>query len=67
MQKRTNIIIESLIGRSLKNIHLAVENEFGLTTILIIGIQIIKLLNLIHERFIIHNDIKPSNICWRQI
>ena len=44
--KGTNIIIENLLGSSLKNIHLAIENEFELTTVSIIGIQIIKILNL---------------------
>ena len=48
----------------MKNIYLAIKNEFELTIVSIIGIQIIKHLNLIHERFIIHNDNKPSNLCW---
>ena len=35
-----------------------------MATVAIIGIQIINILKQVHQRAIVHNDIKPKNICW---
>jgi casein kinase I family protein HRR25 len=50
----------SLCGPSLEN--LRVQYTFSLKTILMIGIQVLKRLEDIHARGIIHGDIKPSNL-----
>ena len=59
-----NILCESLYGPSLIKIHNFIEEEFEITTISVIGIQIMNILKSIHEKFIIHNDVKSNNICW---
>ena len=59
-----NILCESLYGPSLIKIHDFIDEEFEMTTISIIGIQIMNILKSIHEKFIIHNDVNPNNICW---
>ena len=41
-------------------------NRLEISKIISLGIQMIKVLKLLHEKYIIHNDIKPSNICWRK-
>lgn len=63
-KKKKNIIIESLFGPSLYNFLIIKEFNFEMATVAIIGIQIINILKQIHQRAIIHNDIKPKNICW---
>ena len=63
-KNNNNIIIENLAGPSLKKIISILEEGFELSTVCILGIQMINILESIHERFIIHNDITPSNICW---
>ena len=52
---------------SLNNILSYQKENFDLYTICEIGIQIISILIKIHEKNYIHNDIKPSNICWGKI
>lgn len=59
-----NIIVESLFGPSLRDILNMLGNGFSISTRAILGIQMVKILKLLHEKYIIHNDMKPSNICW---
>ena len=62
--QKKNILVEDLFGPSLRTIfHYQMEN-FDLFTICDIGIQIISILKKMHDNNIVHNDIKPSNICW---
>ena len=62
--KNKNIIAESLFGPSLKKFYLFNENLFEPILISIIGIQLIDILRNIHSKGLIHNDLKPHNICW---
>ena len=55
-----NILIMQLLGKNLETIF----NEkqiFSLKTVCMIGYQIISILEYIHNRHIIHRDIKPDN------
>jgi len=52
------------LGLSLKNILNFIEEEFDIITAANLAIQIINVLNSVHSKYIIHNDIKPNNICW---
>ena len=63
LYNNNNIIVENLVGPSLRKILEFPGFEFDLVTVSFLGIQMINILKLIHERFIIHNDIKPNNIC----
>ena len=62
--KNKNIIAESLFGPSIKKFYDFNHYLFDHVIMSIIGIQIIKILKQIHEKGLLHNDLKPSNICW---
>ena len=60
--KNYNILIEELLGKSLKNIF--IENNAKCNNIIdicLIGIQILDRLEYIHSKNIIYRDIKPEN------
>ena len=56
-----NMMIMELLGPSLEKVYMCCNNKFKLETIYNIAIQIITLLENIHNRGIIHRDIKPNN------
>ena len=62
--KGKNIITESLFGPSLRRFYKYNKKLFEPILLTIIGIQIMEILCNIHKRGIIHNDLKPHNICW---
>ena len=64
---RKAILIESLFGPSLKKLIFYQKENFDIWSICEIGIQIIQILAKIHSKNLIHNDIKPANICWGRI
>ena len=55
-----NILIETLLGKSLYQLRLT--KKFTLKDICMVGIQVIERLNYIHSKNIIHCDIKPQNL-----
>ena len=57
-----NILVMELLGKSL-GYYQTELNNFSLKTICMLGEQIIYILEFIHERHIIHRDIKPDNFC----
>ena len=59
-----NIIVETLLGLNLRSIDKYTNFQFDWIFVSILGIDLVKILKEIHLRGIIHNDIKPSNICW---
>ena len=65
--KNRTILIQSIFGPTLKNLFSYQKDNFDLWTICEIGIQIVSILRQIHAKNFIHNDIKPSNICWAKI
>ena len=65
--KDNNILVQSIFGPTLKKIILYQKDYFDLFTVCEIGIQIISILIKIHSKNFVHNDIKPSNICWGKI
>ena len=58
--KGYNILIMELLDQSLDNL-LAKMGQFSVKTTAMIGYQIMKVLKYIHDRHIIHRDIKPDN------
>ena len=55
-----NILVMQLLGKSLEDIFL-IRKNFTLKTICMVGYQMISVLEYIHNKHIIHRDIKPDN------
>ena len=59
--KRYNILIQTLLGRSLYEIFNDCKKQFTIKDICMISIQILERLEYIHSKNYIHRDIKPHN------
>ena len=57
-----NYIIEILTGPNLENILEFLDSGFDIITVVNIGIQLLNILEALHNKGILHNGIKPSNI-----
>ena len=55
-----NIMVMQLLGKNLENIF-EIKRIFSLKTVCMIGYQIVSILENIHNRHIIHRDVKPDN------
>ena len=55
-----NILVMQLLGKSLENL-LMERKIFSLKTVCMAGYQMINILEFIHEKHILHRDIKPDN------
>ena len=56
-----NILVQTLLGKSINNIFFQNYNKFSMKDICMIGIQILDRLEYIHSKYIIHRDVKPDN------
>ena len=59
--KKYNILIQTLLGKSLYELFNECNKKFTLKDICMIGIQILERLEYIHSKNYIHRDIKPHN------
>ena len=59
--KGFNVLAMELLGKSLTDIFSNQNKKFSLKTVCTIAIDMIKLIQHIHEKKIIHRDIKPDN------
>ena len=59
--KHYNILIETLLNKSLFELFIKKTNKFRLTDCCIIGIQILDILEWIHSKDLIYRDVKPEN------
>ena len=59
--EKYNILVESLLGKSLHHLFYERNKNFSLKDILMIAIQIIDRIKFIHSKHIIHRDVKPEN------
>jgi serine/threonine protein kinase len=55
-----NLLIMQLLGKSLDNL-LTEKKKFSIKTVCMLGYQMINILEFIHDRHIVHRDIKPDN------
>ena len=55
-----NILIMELMGKSLEDL-ININKKFSIKTVCMLAYQMINILQYIHEKHIIHRDIKPDN------
>ena len=56
-----NIMVMELLGDSLEY-EINIKKKFSVKTVAMLGYQILNILEFIHDRHIIHRDIKPDNL-----
>ena len=61
---KKNIIIESLLGPSLDKLFKYCGRIFPLKTVCLIGKEMVKRLETMHGKGILHRDLKPNNLTW---
>ena len=59
--KKYNILIETLLGKSLHNIFFRDKRKCNIENACLIGIQLLDRLEWIHSKDIIYRDVKPEN------
>ena len=59
--KNFNILVETLLGKSLLYLFYKNKRYFSIKDVLMMGIQMVQRLKFIHSKYIIHRDIKPEN------
>jgi serine/threonine protein kinase len=61
IEGKCNLMVMEFLGPSLADLFMYKNKKFSLTTIYLLGLQLIQRIELIHEKGFIHRDIKPEN------
>ena len=59
--KKYNILIQTLLGKSLLDLYIEYKKKFDIKDICLMGIQIIERIEFLHSKNYIYRDIKPDN------
>ena len=59
--EKKNILVMELLGRTLNELFVHCNKKFTLLTVCLLGCEMLKLIEFIHEKTFIHRDIKPDN------
>lgn len=59
--KHYNILVMEILGKSLEDLFNFCNRKFSLMTVCLMGIEMIKRIQYVHEKNHIHRDIKPDN------
>lgn len=59
--KHYHVMVMDMLGSSLEDLFVQCKRKFNLKTVLMIGIQMVKIIHKVHDERIIHRDIKPDN------
>jgi len=59
--KEYNILIMELLGKSLSELFILCKKKFSLKTVCFLAINMIEIMEYVHNHKIIHRDIKPDN------
>ena len=62
-ENNINYLVMSLLGKSLEKV-IEYYKAFNLKNTLILGVQIIKIIQTLHEKELLHRDLKPSNFLF---
>jgi len=61
--ENNNYLVMDLLGVSLSEM-IQYYKVFSLKTVLLLGVQIIKRIQILHEKLLLHRDIKPDNFLF---
>lgn len=61
VENKANFMIMEFLGPALSDLFQFKNKQFSLTTVLLLGIQMLQRIEFIHEKGFIHRDIKPEN------
>lgn len=64
MENKANFMIMEFLGPALSDLFQFKNKQFSLTTVLLLGIQMLQRIEFIHEKGFIHRDIKPENFVF---
>lgn len=59
--KGYNVLVMELLGKSLSDLFSHMQKRFSLETVCILANDMIRLIEYVHEKKILHRDIKPDN------
>lgn len=60
-QDKNNIMVMDLLGPSLQSLFSMCNKKFDLKTVLMIAIQMLERIQFLHQKGVLHRDVKPDN------